>query len=492
VKSTEANTSPYKNRLFRGTLFNSLKIIIEMQFKFLGAVRTVTGSMHLLESDGGRLLLDCGLFQGPREESEAKNRNFPFDPQAVEVLLLSHAHIDHSGNIPSLVKNGFNGSIFATFATRDLCSVMLRDSAHVLAKDVEFVNKKRAHKGLPPKEPLYQLEDVEKSLPLFVGYSYERAFFPLQGVRAIFYDAGHILGSSLTLLEVEEKGEKKRVLFTGDLGRKGLPILRDPAVVDGIDYLIIESTYGNRYHSSIEDTVQELEVVVKKTFEKNGKIIIPAYSVGRTQEIVYELHNIIEKKRIPELPVFVDSPLSVNVTEIFKLHPECYDEETKRILMNHEDPFGFKRLTYITKVEDSKKLNNFGKPCIIISASGMCEAGRILHHLANSIEDPKNTVLIVGYQAQGTLGKRLVNRGKKVRIFGEEYHLRAEVVVLNGFSAHADREELLDYVRQIRSNLKGVFIVHGDLDQSEALADGLRSLGQFEVYVPEIGEEVTL
>ena len=466
-----------------------------MKLRFMGAVRTVTGSMHMLTVNGSNILLDCGLFQGRRQEAFERNRNLPFEARDVDALILSHAHIDHSGNIPSLVKSGFRGDIYATFATRDLCAAMLPDSAHIQEQDVAYVNKKRGRKGLPPVEALYSKEDANESLKYFVGAGYDRTFDVVPGVKATFRDAGHILGSAITVLDIEENGQQCRLAFSGDLGRKNVPILRDPSPIHDVDYLTIESTYGNRQHETPDGAQAALRCVVTETYRRGGKVIIPAFSVGRTQEIVYTLHRLTEARKIPNLPIFVDSPLSVNVTEVFRLHPECYDEETARFILSdrHPDPFGFKRLRYIRDVEASKELHFLREPAVIISASGMCEAGRILHHLKNNIEDNRNTVLIVGWQAPNTLGRKLVERWEKVRIFGEEYQLRAEVEVINGYSAHADRGELLDYVRPLNSGrLKQVFVVHGEEEASLALADGLRELGVPDAVVPEPMEEVVL
>jgi metallo-beta-lactamase family protein len=466
-----------------------------MRIQFLGAVRTVTGSMHLLTVNGSRILLDCGLFQGRRQESFERNRNLPFDAGTIDVLILSHAHIDHSGNIPSLVKNGFEGNIYTTPASRDLCSAMLRDAGHIQEDDARYISKKRARKGLPPVDPLYTVEDAAESLKNFVSVGYDRPLPVAPGVTLTFRDAGHILGSAITVLDIEETGAKKRLMFSGDLGRKGMPILRDPQVVEGVDYLILESTYGDRIHDPIGKTDEELRDVVVDTYRRGGKVVVPAFSVGRTQELVYALHRLTESRDLPSLPIFVDSPLSVNVTEIFRLHPECYDKELNQFIAggNRRDPFGFHRLTYIRSVEASKELNFLREPAVIISASGMCEAGRILHHLKNNIEDPRNTVLIVGWQAPHTLGRRLVERQSVVKIFGEEYNLRSRVETINGFSAHADRADLLDHVRQMGvEQLKYAFIVHGEEPSSLALADGLRELGVQQAIVPRLRETFDL
>jgi metallo-beta-lactamase family protein len=466
-----------------------------MKVKFLGAARTVTGSMHLLTINSSRILLDCGLYQGRRKESFERNRNLPLQANSVDSMILSHAHIDHSGNIPSLVKAGFTGNIYATAATRDLCSAMLRDSGHIQESDVKYVNKKRAKKGLAPLGPLYTVEDATHSLQQFVSVGYNRQLPVAPGVTLTFLDAGHILGSAITVLDITEGNRRSRLAFTGDLGRKDLPLLRDPQYVEEADYLITESTYGNRLHEPTETTDRALRDIINRTYRRGGKVIVPAFSVGRTQELVYALHRLTEARDIPSLPIFVDSPLSVNVTEIFRLHPECYDEAVNEFLAttNQRDPFGFHRLRYIRSAERSKELNFLRDPAVIISASGMCEAGRILHHLKNNVEDSKNTVLIVGWQAPHTLGRRLVERRPVVKIFGEEYKLRARVETITSFSAHADRDELLDYARKMGvRRLKATFVVHGEEDSSLALAQGLEGLGLEQVIVPSEGEEFEL
>jgi metallo-beta-lactamase family protein len=447
--------------------------------------------MHLLEIGGKKLLLECGIHQGRRDESEERNRNIPFAPGSVDAMILSHAHLDHSGNIPTLVRDGFRGDIFMTSATRDLLGLMLRDSARIQENDIKFVNKKRAAKGLPAKEPLYTMEDAEKALDLFVSLSYERPFQPLPGVRAVFREAGHILGSAMVDLELTENGRTRRLIFTGDLGRKHLPVIRDPYQPDGCDCLLMESTYGDRLHGSMDQVGQKLQQMVRQVYDRKGKIIIPAFSVGRTQEVVYELHGMFESGKLPAIPIYVDSPLSINVTDIFRMHPECFDRETRALVDNHSDPFGFSRLTYVRKVQDSKKLNETAGPCLIISASGMCEGGRVLHHLRNSVGDPRNMILIVGFQAQGTLGKRLVDKAPMVRIFGEEHQVRAEVQVLNGFSAHADRDDLLSFVAKMNEGPGRVLLVHGEESQSQSLAQALREKGR-EVMVPDPGQSVEL
>lgn len=466
-----------------------------MKIEFLGAVGTVTGSMHLLSANGVRILLECGLFQGRRRESFERNRTLPFDATGIDMLVLSHAHIDHSGNIPSLVKSGFTGNVYATPATRDLCSAMLRDSGHIQEDDIAYVNNKRARQGLPPLDPLYTMEEAMASLAQFVSVGYSRPLGIAPGVTLTFRDAGHILGSAVVVLDIEEGQRHHRLLFSGDLGRNGAPILKDPEVVSQVDTLLIESTYGDRTHDPVRETEKQLRDVVLDTYHRGGKVIVPAFSVGRTQELVYALNRLTRAHKLPCLPVFVDSPLSINVTEIFRLHPECYDEEVNAFLSEGggQDPFGFDCLTYTRSTEASKALNFLREPAVIISASGMCEAGRILHHLKNNIEDPRNTVLIVGWQAPHTLGRRLVERQKTVKIFGDEYRRKARVETINAFSAHADRPELLDYVRRTGpERLSTVFVVHGEVASSLALADGLQSLGVSRAIVPEPGDSFEL
>ncbi len=463
-----------------------------MKIKFLGGTKSVTGSMHILESEGKKVLIDCGLFQGRREESNQRNKSLPFEPQTIERMVLSHAHLDHSGNIPTLVKNGYRNTIYSTFATRDLCLLMLRDSANLQEKDAEYLNKRNKKKGVQIISPLYTVEEAEKSLEQFKGIAYNRFFYITPNVRVTFYDAGHILGSALSYFEVFENGKKTRILYAVDLGRKKMPILKDPFQVKDIDYLILESTYGSRLHDDFSTTAERLAQTINRTYQRGGKIIVPAFALERTQEIIYCLHLLEKEGRIPKLPVYVDSPLAVNVTEVFKLHPECFDKETKMILEKEEDPFGLKRITYITDPEESKKLNRLDESCMIISGSGMCEGGRILHHLKNNIEDPRNTILVVGYMAENTLGRRIVEKYPVVKIFGEEYNLESEVVVLNSFSAHADKNELLLYAEQAQKNLKGVFLVHGEEKESQALKESIESVGIQNVRIPDRGEEIVL
>ncbi len=464
-----------------------------MKIQFLGAARTVTGSMYLLTINGMQILLECGLYQGRRAESFERNRNLPFDAGQLYVMILSHAHIDHSGNIPTLVNSGFEGNILSTSGTRDLCSIMLPDSAHIQQADAAYVNKKRHRQGLPPVEPLYTIDEAIGSLDYFVSINYNRPFRVAPGVTLTYHDAGHILGSAMVCLDIRENGRARRFLFTGDLGRVGAPLLRDPFIPQGVEVLITESTYGDRLHGSHHETKTRLRDIINRTAARGGKVIIPAFSVGRTQDIIYTIHQLIEADAIPTLPVFVDSPLSVNATQVFLLHPECYDDETRNFLTetHSRNPFSFSTIHYVREVEQSKAINDIKGPAIIISASGMCETGRILHHLKNNITDPRNTIVIVGWQAPDTLGRRLVEKQERVKIFGEEYVRRAEVEVLNGFSAHADRAELLAWFDQMRGpELQHVFVVHGDPEASFALAEAIEQRDVPDVHVPELGEEV--
>ena len=458
-----------------------------MKISFLGAAKTVTGSCHKVECNGKTVLLDCGLHQGHRDEADRLNRSFSFEPSRVDSVLVSHAHIDHSGNLPTLAKKGFRGRIIATRATVDLLNVMLKDSAHIQRRDIEYVNKKRKRKGLPPKDILYTQDDVEQALGMMEGVDYGTSVSLGGGVSAEFFDAGHILGSAV----IRIRDGKRTLTFTGDLGRKGMPILRDPYQVDETDLLITESTYGNRLHDRAMETEEKLAGIIRESVRRKGRMIVPAFSVGRTQALVYDLHSLFLEKKIPEIPMFVDSPLSVNVTEVFKRHPECYDGEIKEMLYREGDPFGFGKLKYVSNVEESKALNRVNYPCVIISASGMCEAGRILHHLKNSITDKRNTVLIVGYQAKGTLGRRLVEKEKIVKIFGEEYKRRCRIEILNGYSAHADKRELGEYIGNMNV-AKNIFCVHGEESVAEEFAESLRKSNGCDVHVPDLGDSFEL
>ena len=464
-----------------------------MELQFWGAAQTVTGSMHLLKANGYNILLDCGLYQGRRKEAFERNRNFPFDPTEIDVLIVSHAHTDHTGNIPTLVKNGYTGPIWTTPATRDLCALMLRDSGHIQESDVRYVNKRRRKQGKKPFEPLYTQLDAVEALTLFQSVAYNRPFTVAPGVQAQFREAGHVLGSASVTLDIDDEGVQKRLVFSGDIGRKHLPILRDPVPVENADYIIMESTYGQRYHRSPGEAIEALKEAVLGIQKTKGKIIVPAFAVGRTQEVVYALHELIDTDQISPIDVYVDSPLAVNATGIFRLHPEVYDQETKDFLTesDSEDPFGFEGVTYIRDVRDSKALNQTPGPAVIISASGMCEAGRILHHLKHNITDERSTILFVGYQGQHTLGRKILEGEPVVSIFGEPYTVKAKVMKINGYSAHADRNGLLNWLKAAQEQsdkLKKVFLVHGDVEASMALAEAAREQGAPEVHVPARGD----
>ncbi|MCB9452267.1 MAG: MBL fold metallo-hydrolase [Anaerolineaceae bacterium] len=460
-----------------------------MKLSFMGAARTVTGSQHLIEVNGKRILLDCGLYQGKRSEAFERNRTLPFDATSINLVVLSHAHIDHSGNLPSLVKNGFRGDIICTHATRDLCAVMLLDSGHIQERDVEYVNKQQKKRGEPPIEPVYTQQDAINSLDYFISQGYNRPKTIMPGVTLTFLDAGHMLGSASVVLDIEdhETRHDTRLVFSGDIGRIGLPIIRDPQPPESADILIMESTYGGRFHSTYADSEKEMERIVNETYKRGGKLIIPAFAVGRTQQLVLTLHQLASQGDIPRIPIYVDSPLAANATAVFGTHPECYDAEIREFMMQDgtRDPFHFSDLEYTRSLEASKQLNHLREPAVIISASGMMEAGRILHHLKNNIEDPSTTVLVVGWQAPNTLGRRLVEGETEIRIFGESYTNRARVEVLNGFSGHADHNELLAWVGAMSRKPRRTFLVHGEEEAASALAAALHKQYDLRVDIPE-------
>ena len=462
-----------------------------MKVKFCGATRTTTGSMFLLKVNDQKILLECGLYQGKRSESNDRNKNFPFDPKQVDLAILSHSHIDHCGNFPNLVKQGFKGNIFCTHATRDLAGIMLEDSARIQQHDAEYVSKKRAKKGEPPVEPLYSVEDAAQAVRQFVSLNYDRPMNIADGVKLTFSDAGHILGSAQVILDIKEGDKEIRYLFTGDIGRGGHAILRDPEPVEGVDVLHIESTYGNRLHGDRDMSIVEIAKGIIETAHRGGKIIIPAFSVGRTQLVVYTLHQLQESGDLPDIPIFVDSPLSVNATEVFRLHPECFNEEIYTFLREKDNPFGMENLQYIRQVSRSIKLNQLKGPAIIISSSGMCEGGRIRHHLKNNIEDPKNLVLFVGYCAQHTLGSRIVNGDSPVNIFGEPYEVKAQIARHDAFSGHADRDELVSHVEASSGKMKDIYVVHGEEGSALAFGDTLQSINpKSRVTVPVLNQEL--
>ena len=464
-----------------------------MKLTFWGAAKTVTGSMHQVETGGKRFLLDCGLYQGRRQEAFERNRDFPFAGKDVEAVMLSHAHIDHSGNLPTLVRNGFEGPIYTSPATIDLCRAMLLDSAFLQEKDAEFVNRRREYRKKlgrddSPVEPLYTQADAQHTFTHFHPVEFGQTTQVAAGLTYKTYEAGHMLGSTSMILEADGL----RLGFSGDVGRRDLPIIHDPQSLDQVDYLIMESTYGDRLHPHLGHAADTLADVVTRTAARGGKIIVPAFAVGRTQQLVLLLHQLMDAERIPSIPIFVDSPLAINATEVFRQHPECYDAEARAFLTEGEDPFGFHRLRYVREVSESKALNDLHGPCVILSASGMCEGGRVLHHLRNNIENPRNTILITGFQAEHTLGRKLVEKQFEVPIFGEPMRLRAEVVSLQELSGHADQKDLIEWMRPIAKGLKKVFLVHGEPAPGAALAQLIHSEFGIEAVQPSRGDSVIL
>lgn len=461
-----------------------------MKITFWGAAREVTGSRHLLEVNGSRVLLDCGLFQGRRDESEAKNRHLGFNPGNVDAVVLSHAHIDHTGALPMLVQGGFRGRVHGTWATTDLCNIMLLDSAHIQEKDVEYVNKRGRRAGRPPREPLYTTEDAQKILEKLKPHPYDTPFEVAPGVSILYRDAGHMLGSASVEVRVTEVGRTRTLVFSGDWGRRQMPILRDPVPVPAADILIMESTYGDKIHPPAIGMADAMLEVLRPVFARGGKVIIPAFAVGRTQTAVYELGRLMKDGQLPRVPVYVDSPLAVDATEVMLRHPECYDDEMRELLAHPGDPFGFKMATYVRTAEESKALNDKKGPFVVISASGMAETGRVLHHLANNVGDPKNAVLIIGYQAEHTLGRRLRDHEPMVRIFGDEFEVRCDVFALDGFSGHGDRQDLMQFATGFTTHRPDrVFLVHGEPLQQDPFAERLRREGGYtRVDTPHIGQ----
>ncbi len=458
---------------------------------FWGAARTVTGSMHRVDACGKTLLLDCGLFQGRRADSYIRNREFPFRPKEIDAILLSHAHIDHCGNLPNLVKQGFSGPIYCTPATRALAAVMLGDSAKIQEEDANYLNRKRP-RGEAKVEPLYDGRDVYRTLLRLKAVPYDSPVTVARGLEATFVEAGHLLGSAMIGLRIDGNGRERRLTYTGDLGRPGLPILRGPAPVPPGDFVISESTYGGHTHEPVDETAERLGEVVRRTAGRGGKVIIPAFSVGRTQTVVYFLHQLIKERRLPDVPIYVDSPMAVRATEVYRAHPECFNDEARRLFDEDADLFGERRVRYIDKVHESIALNDHPDPCVIISASGMCEAGRIQHHLKHHLEDPRSTILIAGFQAPDTLGRRLVERRPEVRIHGRALQVKAEIVVLNGLSAHADHDGLLRSLSPLAGTAQSIQLVHGDPERALALATGLKTAGFNNVGIPERGDSVSI
>ena len=464
-----------------------------MRINFHGAAHTVTGSQHLLEINGHRLLLDCGLYQGRRDETYARNWSFAYDPRGVDAVILSHAHIDHCGNLPNLVKHGYEGPIYAVPATVDLATIMMADSGRIQESDAAFVNKKRLRRGEELVEPLYTEADAKNAAGLLRGANYGQPFEPIPGVIARFIEAGHILGSAAISLEIEEKGRKVRFWFSGDIGRYKLPLLRDPVLPDNVDYLVMECTYGDKPHNDPSAAFDEFQDIVLRTIKRGGKVIIPAFAVGRTQELVYHLNLMMFARDVPPVPVFVDSPLAVNASNVFTKHPEVFDDETRWFVKQARHPaLDFKMLTYVQSVEESKALNERKDPMIIISASGMAETGRILHHLKNNVENPLNTVCIVSWQAPHTLGRRLADREKQIKIFGEPYTVNAEIATIGGLSGHAGQDLLTKYAVNVKDTVRKIFLVHGEEMPAAMLTQKLQENNMRDVYYPELHSSTEL
>jgi metallo-beta-lactamase family protein len=466
-----------------------------MKIKFLGAAREVTGSKTLITLDNGKkILLDCGMFQGKGQETDAMNRNLGFEPSEIDHIILSHAHIDHSGLIPYVYRLGFRGSVICTNATRDLCAIMLADSGHIQESDTEMFNKKRARQGLEPVKPIYVKEDALRCMELFIGTAHNRKFYINENLKVRFTTTGHLLGAGTAVIEITENGKVTKIGYTGDIGRPSSRILKAPEAFAQVDYLITEATYGDRLHPHIQAAEEDLLRVVKEAcVERGGKLIIPSFAIGRTQELVYSLNNFFNAGRLPKVQIYVDSPLAVNATDIFRMHPECFNQQVLDVIEQDYDAFGFNSLHYVKTSKESKKLNTIKKPCVIISASGMMEAGRIKHHLANNISNPKNTILAVGYCAPRTLGARILNGEPVVSIFGTKYAVNATIERIEAFSGHGDYNEMLGYLQcQNKSQIKKTFLVHGDYDAQLFYKERMIEAGFGDIEIPEAGNEFVL
>ncbi|MDR0600175.1 MAG: MBL fold metallo-hydrolase [Treponema sp.] len=468
---------------------------MEMNFYSLGAAEEVTGSRHVLEVDGKSYMVDYGAFQGSRAEAERKNRETGIEPDRLEGVIITHGHFDHCGMIPLLTKKGYRGNIYATPATRDISSLIMMDSAHIQARDAEYL-KRQAHKKGENFDwrPLYTERDAIEATSQIMGVSYHRPFYLGDGVRCEFFDAGHILGSAMVQLTVKKNGDERIILFSGDLGRKGKPIIRDPERPPAPDYLVIESTYGDRRHDKTAGAMKKLAEIVSRARANRGKIIIPSFAIERTQELVYYFHLLEDEGLMTDVPIYVDSPMAANATTIFQVHPECYDDEIhEAFIKHHKNPFGFNSLHFTTSVDESKALNDLKGPAIIISADGMCEAGRIQHHLANSIGDPAATILLVGFMAENTLGRRIQNREEELKIHGQWFKRRAQVESINAFSAHADYAEADEWIAALDgSRLKRIFIVHGEPGAQRAFKKYLEEKGRAGAVIVKYGETYAL
>ncbi|MBU1061461.1 MAG: MBL fold metallo-hydrolase [Candidatus Omnitrophica bacterium] len=460
--------------------------------QFCGGAKTVTGSMHFVATGHSKVTLDFGLFQGRRDEYYKVNSQFPFSPESLNACILSHAHIDHSGNIPTLIKKGFRGSIYCTPTTREFCRYMLPDSGYIQEEDIKYVNKINKRRGLPSRQPLYTKKEAQKSLKYFEPVDYHSSFPISKDITLTFYEAGHILGSTVPVLDIKTGRANTRIAYAVDLGRRDMPLLRNPEVPEDVDYLIIESTYGGREHEDIKDAELELAKTINKTIRRGGKVIIPSFALERTQLIVFFISELMKRKKIRKIPIYVDGPLAVNLTEVVRNNSQYFDDITKKAFLEDVDPLGCDNITYIKDVNESKKLNDITRPVIIISASGMCENGRILHHLKNNIENPGNTIVIIGFMAKHTLGRRIVEKNKIVRIFGRPYDMNAEVVIINAFSSHADKFGLVDYCKRFKRRPEKIFIVHGEPEQAEELRKNLRRHLNIKPHVPAKEETVYL
>ncbi len=466
-----------------------------MKIKFIGAAREVTGSKHLITTENGKkILLDCGMFQGKGLETDGLNRNLMFNPSEIDHVILTHAHIDHSGLIPYIYRLGFRGSVICTSATRDLCAIMLADSGHIQEGDVKWFNKRRVHKGLTPVEPIYKEADARACMELFISVAYDRKFRIDDQIKVKFTNTGHMLGSGATLLEITENGKTTRIAYTGDIGRPVSRILKSPEPFPQCDYLITEATYGNRLHPPLQEAEGELLRVIRETcVEKGGRVIIPSFAIGRTQEVVYALNKFFNEGLLPKVNIYVDSPLAVNATDIFRLHTDILNDDVAHVMLTDPDPFGFNSLYYIKSPDESKKLNSNNRPCVIISASGMMEAGRIKHHLANNIENPNNTILAVGYCGPRTLGARILEGADEVSIFGVRHPVKAKIERIEAFSGHGDYSEMADFLKcQDMKQVKKVFLVHGEIQAQEAYSKILEKIGFENISIPSAGEEFTI
>ena len=463
-----------------------------MKITFVGATRIVTGSCFHIQTKEANLLIDCGLFQGTRENEQRNSEPFPFEPSEIDCLLLTHAHLDHSGLIPKLVKEGFRGKILATKATVDLCKVMLLDSAHIHERESIWTNKKRMRAGKPPIQPLYTVDDAENSFQYLQGFDYRETVDLEKGVKVRFQDAGHILGSASLELWVREDGKEKKLVFSGDIGQKGLPIVKDPAIIEEGDYVFTESTYGNRKHKNSEETIKEFLKAISESLERGGNVIIPAFAVGRTQNILSILKQLSKEGKLNNLKVFLDSPMAIRATSITLNHPECFDEETLELVKEGKLSGSGLSLTFTEKVEESREINKIKSGAIIISASGMCNAGRIRHHLKHNLWRPECSVVFVGYQARGTLGRIIIDGAKVVRLFGEEIAVKAKIYTIGGFSAHADQDGLIDWLSNFKNKPERIFVMHGEEETALSFADTIKKQLNVDAYVPYSMEEITI